>query len=128
MKKIISIFLIILISNYSFSCYSSQQAASEETWVYDGQNIASVITKDGREIKFLFNSGRYVPEERAITGIASIIQSVDSVMTTSISLDDVMWVKVRRFDGVKTTIRITLFSGAFFALLAALALASFDPI
>ena len=102
MKKIISMSLIILISNYSFSCYSSQQVSAEETLIYDGERIESVITNDDREIKFLSNSGRYISELRAITGRASVVQPGDTLGVALVSIDDVMLVKVKKFDGVKT--------------------------
>ena len=103
MKKIISISLIFLISNYTISCYSTEQVASEDYWVGSSEKIVSVITKDGREILFYEDSAHYNPEERVITG--NKLKHV--VGTTSmpyrgepikVSLDELLWVKVERFE------------------------------
>jgi len=122
MMKIIGISLIILISNYSFSCYSSQQVASEETLIYEGEKIASVITKDGRAIKFYADSGRYNPKERVIAG-DTIISGQSSVpyhggpvIPIKVSLDDVMWVNIVKYRGK------TISATAFIILLSATAI------
>ena len=127
MKKIISTVLVILISNYSFSCYSSQIVSIEDGWVPSNEKIVSVIDKNGIEIRFYKTSGRYIPEERVISGITimygrgktqqkGVIYGRSTVRykrkPIKVSLDDVIWVKVIRFDRVKTIERFILIPAA----------------
>ena len=117
MKKIISTVLVILIANYSFSCYSSQIVSTEDGWVPSNEKIVSVIDKNGIEIRFYKNSGRYIPEERVISGITKMYgrgktQQKGVIYGLKVSLDDVVWVKVIRFDGEKTIVRFILIPAA----------------
>ena len=130
-KKIISTTLILLISNYSISCYSSQQVSTEDGWVRSNEKIVSVMDKNGIEIRFYKNSGRYIPEERVISGTTirygrgktqqkGVIYGRGTTqhkgVPLKVSLDDIMWVKVNRIDGVKTIQRIIIISVASFVL------------
>ena len=63
MKKIISISLIILFSNYSFSCYSSQPVPPDDTLIFDGQKISSVVNKNADVIQVKVSNP---VEERAL--------------------------------------------------------------
>ena len=132
MNKIISSLLIILISNYAFSCYSSQQMSAEDGWVKSNEKIISFMDKNNIEVRFYKNTGRYIPDEKVITGITirygqgigqqkGVIYkrgtSKQEGLQIRVSLDDVMWVKVERFDGLKTIATIILVPAAIIGLL-----------
>ena len=117
MKKIISTALIILISNYSTSCSSSYKVDLGTVEAIDTlvdpqyEKIASVITKNGRELIFYANTGRYNPEERTISGTSSRRGPGNSWLRgdyVMISLDDVLSVKVVKSEPGKTAAAILL--------------------
>ena len=125
-KKIISTALIILISNYSTSCSSSLMVDLGTVEAIDTlldpkyEKIASVINKNGREIKFYANTGRYSPEERTISGTSRKRGPGNSWLRgdyVMISLDDVLSVKVVKSEPGKTAAAIFLIPAALLALL-----------
>ena len=77
----------------------------EETLLYDGKKIASVITKNGREIKFYAHSGHYDPKKRAILGDTIVIGQGSvayhrgTVIPVKVSIDDVRSVKIVKYRG-----------------------------
>ena len=90
----------------------------EETLIYDGKKIASVINKNGRVIKFLGNSGYYMPEERAFSGSMNkeyTAQPGDTlrVRKTLVYLDDVMYVKIKKFERGNTIAILILIPAVF---------------
>ena len=114
-KKIISTTLIFLISNFSTSCSSSHMVDLGTVEAIDTlldpqyEKIASVINKDGREIKFYANTGRYSPEERTISGTSRKRGPGNSWLRgdfVMISLDDALSVKVVKSEPVKTVAAI----------------------
>ena len=125
-KKIISTTLIFLISNFSTSCSSSHMVDLGTVEAIDTlldpqyEKIASVINKDGREIKFYANTGRYSPEERIISGTSRKRGPGNSWLRgdfVMISLDDALSVKVVKSEPVKTAAAILAIPVGFLVMI-----------
>ena len=117
MKRIFNIAIIIVISNYSLFCYSNEPVIVDNYFLYSTEEITGVITKQGIEFDF-FSAPRYDPKNRTITG------SSKNTGVMTFHLDDLQWIKVKKFDTGKTVLASILIPagvvGGTFALVALL--------